>query len=431
MVCFTKKLRFILVLLVLYSIIFACNSKQKENDPMYSDDEKKEVLIPELTERSGLPNFFNKIEKGENINIAFFGGSITEMKGWRPKIYDWFNDTYPTTHFTQIMASAQGTGSEFGVYRADEHLLKGKPDLVFVEFSTNDHGREYKDVEASVEGIIRKIWKRNPETDICFLHTITNESYRYYESGRYPPAAKAIEDLAEYYMIPSINLATCIINAIDAGEIVLDNSTSQKNEDKIFAKDGIHPTNAGHNLYKEAIVRSMKKLSENNVRKSHKLLSAKSKNNLEDAIMIPVNSSQIIKKGQWNELNSDQFNINIESTVLNTKDEDASLEFTFEGTAFGVADYVGPKVGNVKITIDDSIYNIDRFDDFCHYTRMNYLIIDGLAHREHQVTVQISPTKPNKRDILKNGYFKFTDEQLNKMHGLEDYELLIIGFLYS
>ena len=31
----------------------------------------------EFTPRSGLPNFFSKLDRGEDVTIAYFGGSIT------------------------------------------------------------------------------------------------------------------------------------------------------------------------------------------------------------------------------------------------------------------------------------------------------------------------------------------------------------------
>lgn len=97
------------------------------------------------------------------MNIGYFGGSITEMKGWGNESFDWFKSSYPSIQFTQIMASAQGTGSEFGVFRIDEHVLRKAPDLVFIEFSINDERRKYYDVQASIEGIIRGITVVNPD----------------------------------------------------------------------------------------------------------------------------------------------------------------------------------------------------------------------------------------------------------------------------
>lgn len=422
---FIKHIAFLFLLLA--SLAFACNNKQMEN----TTDNNEELDVVNVKIRNGLPNFFNKIEKGEKVNIAYLGGSITEMEGWRDKTFNWFKGTYPSVQFTQIMASVSGTGSEFGVYRIDEHVLNKDPDLVFVEFSTNDELREYNDIQASIEGIVRKIWMHNPETDICFVHTVTNGSYSSYLYGKYPTSAQAIEDMGEYYKIPTINLAKYIIKKIMLGEIVIDGSTGETDENKTFANDGIHPTDIGHELYKEVIIDCMNTMSEIREQKPHNLIPVKNEKNLENATMILSNSAQISRFGTWNDMNSVEFNKYYNSPVLNTADKASTLEFSFQGTAFGIADIVGPKGAVIEISIDGKIHNINRFDDFCHYYRINYLLIDDLPYGNHNVRIKLSSQKPNKREILKNGYFKFTDEQLNEMTGLDDYELFIIGFLYS
>lgn len=125
--------------------------------------------VVEATYRAGLPNFFHKIQSRQNVKVAYLGGSITRAdQGWREQTFNWLKDQYPQAKFEQIMAAIGGTGSDFGAYRLHNHVLQYKPDLVFVEFAVNDHAKTAQQVKASMEGIVRQIWKSDRHTDICF-----------------------------------------------------------------------------------------------------------------------------------------------------------------------------------------------------------------------------------------------------------------------
>src|SRR5690606_34166632 len=118
--------------------------------------------LQEFSERGGVPNFFSKLKPGAEVNMAYIGGSITEAReGWRDLTFGWFRTMYPQTKFNQINAAIGGTGSNLGVFRMEQDVLSKKPDLIFVEFAVNDHGRNPADIHRAVEGIIRKTWTHN------------------------------------------------------------------------------------------------------------------------------------------------------------------------------------------------------------------------------------------------------------------------------
>ena len=89
----------------------------------------------ELNMRGGLPNFFAKALKGDSVKVAYLGGCITAQSGWRVYSLNWFNQRFPKAKFSEINAAIGGTGSNFGVFRLHEHVLKFKPDLIFVKGS--------------------------------------------------------------------------------------------------------------------------------------------------------------------------------------------------------------------------------------------------------------------------------------------------------
>lgn len=71
--------------------------------------------------------------------VAFLGGSITEMNGFRPIVMRLLRTKYPTVDFVEIAAGLSSTCSDSGAFRIEEDLLsKGAPDLFIVESAVND-----------------------------------------------------------------------------------------------------------------------------------------------------------------------------------------------------------------------------------------------------------------------------------------------------
>lgn len=115
------------------------------------------------------PNFHDfddSAKAGENLTIAFLGGSLTwgarssdpQKTSYRALICQKLKEIYPQAHFTFIDAAIGGTGAQLGAYRLNRDVLAYKPDLVFLDFTLNDG--VYKttpDTLAAHEAIIRRI----------------------------------------------------------------------------------------------------------------------------------------------------------------------------------------------------------------------------------------------------------------------------------
>ena len=143
-----------------------------------------DLVPPKLfSVRGGLGNVLAKLKGDGAANIAYFGGSITAQAGWRVKTLEWFRDTWPAAKVTEINAAIGGTGSDLGVFRCGQDVLAHKPDFVFVEFAVNDGGAAPDSIYRTMEGIVRQIWRANPETDICFVYTIHKAFIPDYEKG--------------------------------------------------------------------------------------------------------------------------------------------------------------------------------------------------------------------------------------------------------
>ena len=89
--------------------------------------------------------FLKRAAVGDELVVAFFGGSITqgslassEEKCYAHIFFEMLSERYPKANFTYVNAGIGGTGSYYGAMRLDEDLLSHRPDLVVLDFSVND-----------------------------------------------------------------------------------------------------------------------------------------------------------------------------------------------------------------------------------------------------------------------------------------------------
>lgn len=211
------------------------------------------TVAEELRVRDGLPNFMAKLEAGGPVRIAYLGGSITAANGWRPKSFAWFKEQFPRAELLEINAAISGTGSDYGACRIGEDVLSKQPDLVFMEHRVNGGGGfEAK----SVEGIVRQIWGRNPRTDICLVYTVSQGMLKNLQAGKQPWFGPIMEAVANTYGIPSIDLGVEIAKREKAGELVFKADAPGAGK-LVFSRDGVHPGDEGHEVYRDVIARSM------------------------------------------------------------------------------------------------------------------------------------------------------------------------------
>lgn len=220
---------------------------------MNADAMNSPGIAEELRIRDGLPNFFHKIEAKQLVRVAYLGGSITAAEGWRVQSFDWFKQQYPEVAFEMINASVSGTGADFGVCRLEEFVLRHNPDLIFVEYRVNGGG-DYS--EQAFEGVIRRIWKASPQTDICLIYTIGDWMVSDLSAGRQFYYGIMLEKLANHYGIPSIDLGVEVVRLLRKGELAMNTETRQENK-LWFSRDSCHPGDEGHELYAEIISRAL------------------------------------------------------------------------------------------------------------------------------------------------------------------------------
>lgn len=372
--------------------------------------------VVEATYRGGLPNFFAKFKKQQPVRVAYLGGSITRADGgWREQTFGWLQRQYPNARFEPIMAAIGGTGSDFGAYRVGSHVLRHQPDLVFVEFAVNDHGKPAQSIKESMEGIVRQIWQHNPATDICFVYTFSKPQLEFYERGTFPVSASAMEVVADYYQIPSICMARPAIQQVIDGKMVMQGKPKDFPDKPVFSEDGVHPLNqTGQKIYAETVAKHLTGMEPMGKTGKHKLPKPLMVNNLENATMVTLDQAERSKG--WQPIDSVVTGkpfASFLSKVYVSADSSDFVRFQTKGESFGIVDILGPSSGPIVVRIDNNPPRyIDRFDAYCTYYRMNYYLITGLSAGNHTVTIQVSPQRLDKAAILKKRNNTITDPNL-------------------
>ncbi len=245
--------------------------------------------IEEFRQRDGLPNFFAKLQAGGPVRIAYFGGSITEANGWRPKTLAWFKAQYPKAEIIEINAAISGTGSDYGACRLQGDVLAKDPDLVFLECRVNGGGGYEK---KSVEGVVRQIWKKNPRIDICFVYTTAKYMVQTHRAGRNDGFGAVMETIANAYGIPSIDLAVEVVRREKEGTLVFSGDAPVEAK-LVFTKDGVHPGDAGHDLYRDVIARCMLKIRDIDKALDRKLPEPLEPNAWETTTLLPIGQARL------------------------------------------------------------------------------------------------------------------------------------------
>lgn len=381
-------------------LFFLFLTSSAQGDPLNS--------LQECRQRGGLPNFFYKLEHGGPVTIAYLGGSITAAKdGWRDQSLNWFQKQYPGAKLSQVNAGVGGTGSDLGAFRVGRDVISHDPDLVFVEFAVNDGGAARERIYNAMEGIVRQIWRHHSRTDICFVYTLSGQMVPTLQKGELWSSMLAMEQIAQYYKIPSIQFGVSVIGLINEGKLVFQGKEEEYRDKIVFSNDNVHPLpRTGHRLYTEALIRSMEGMKGNARRQKHHPGKPFSPDNWEDATMISLDHIQ--KEGSWKHLTAMDtvFKDFVPRFPYLYASETPGSSFTihFRGRVAGIFDIIGPSVGQLAVQVDNApskLYN--RFDKYCTYYHFNYFLLPALAPGEHTLTFSLSPQAPDKMAILKNG----------------------------
>ncbi len=382
-------------------------------DVCFSEETREfREAIPQMERfRDGIPHFLAKVANKEDLKIAYFGGSITAADGWRVQTLSKFNEQYPDSTFTEINAAIGGTGSDLGVYRQEFDVLRHNPDLVFVEFCVNDGGASPENIWRQMEGIVRQIWRHDLETDIVFVYTFRVGHENYYLSGNCPRSVSAMEQIADFYGIPSLDFNIPVVQLHEKDKLTYQADSAEAGK-LLFSTDGVHPLKEGHEIYADVVCSAFRAMRAKNAVSPYpdsKARQAKLENvfvadNYESAKLVPIRESQL--SGDWSVLSDDSplawIKNRLGDLVYESDTPGSKLTFKFKGSQVAIYDVLGPNGGQVWITLDGQKRGpIARFDSYCTYHRLATLVLGGGLdpNVEHIVVVEIDDDQPDRQSV--------------------------------
>jgi lysophospholipase L1-like esterase len=350
------------------------------------------VAADSSPEREGLGRSFQHLKKTGALTIGYFGGSITAGAGasksaetsYRALTTKWFRDTFPKAKITEVNAAIGGTGSDLGTFRCRKDLLDRHPDLDFIEFAVNDGAGNPSRVQASMEGIVRQIWRDNPSADIVFLYTTAKSLAAAYDRGETPPTIVVHEKVAAAYRIPSINIGKTLWQQVHDGQATW----------ATLLPDNTHPGDTGYAIYAKQIGDFLEAHRNDKKERPHKKLRA-------PISPVPLENAHLIDAFEITAPSPDwihdepgeakRFPHNISSNQSG-----AELKYRFKGTAIGVYWVIAPDSGDMEWSIDGSApQRASSWDHYAlRYSRANYKILDdSLPAGEHELILRVLPDK--------------------------------------
>ena len=361
-----------------------------------ADTEAKPSYSSNLQWRGSLNNSLVQFEQRRRGRVAFMGGSITEMNGFRPRVCDYLRKRFPQTDFRFIDAGVASTCSTTGAFRlASDVLADGPVDLFFVEFAVNDdQDARHTRVECirGMEGIIRHARRQNPNMDIVVVYFVNEGMLQTLQSGGVPLTIEAHESVAAHYAVPTVNLARQV-----AGEITAGTLTWQR-------YGGVHPAPLGNDLCARMIAELLdrawsKPPPPEAVLAAHPLPARRlDAFSYDSGRFIDPQKAQV-KHGwtrgipDWKQLSGEKRSRFTSLPMFCATEPGAEATLSFEGTAVGAYLLAGPDAGIVEASVDGGPFQpVNLYHSFSaglHYPR-TVMYGTELKPGQHTLTLRIS-----------------------------------------
>ena len=362
--------------------------------------------------RGSYANSQLQFEKNKTGRVAFMGGSITQMNGYRPMVAVGLQKRFPKTKFEFINAGISSTCSTTGAFRLrSEVLAKGRVDLFFIEFAVNDdqdatHAR--RDCIRGMEGIIRQARTAQPNIDIVVTHFVNPGMLAQIRAGKMPLSMAAHETVLKRYNVSTIFLAREVADRIDAGKLTW----------KEFG--GTHPKPAGNEIAAELIGQLLdaawtKKLPRKPIAHAMPEKPIDAGSYFDGHFLSPAksaNDSWTWHVPEWKKITggfrSNPFG---GMKLLTTEQVGKETTVKFKGRALGAYVLAGPDAGVVEASIDGGEWRrVDlyhRFSRGLHYPRTVMFAAD-LKAGEHTAKIRLSEKSNSKSEGTAARILQFT-----------------------
>ena len=213
---------------------------------------------------ASVKNVMERAQKGELLNVVFFGGSLTwganasdpNVSSWRGLTMKFLRGKYPRTSWQFKDSAIGGTGSTLGVFRMERDVFRHNPDLVLLDFTLNDNllGGEkglHDERNQSYEAIIRECVKR--KVAVLPVFTVSKKHAEMQDISTLKRRLEHIE-LFKKYNLDYADILGLMNQEYQKGKI----DTSVLWPAGLF--DVTHPHDAGYAAYTELFIREWNRI---------------------------------------------------------------------------------------------------------------------------------------------------------------------------
>jgi lysophospholipase L1-like esterase len=357
-----------------------------------------------LTARGSFSNSLEAFEKNKTARVAFMGGSITEMNGYRPMLSKWLEQRFPKTKFEFINAGISSTCSTTGAFRLHRDVLNHGPiDLFFIEFAVNDD----QDAEHSkdscirgMEGIIRQMRLKSPKTDLAVTYFVNPSMLEQLGAGKNPIPMASHERVLEEYGVSRVHLARELAHQIKNGSFSW----------KKFG--GTHPKEPGNRLCANMHMEMLEGAWESKttkISKNKKIPAQPIDNNsyFNGRFLSPREATLTdgwkFSEPDWKNISGKKRSRYLGRPLLHCESPGKPFRLKFEGRAIGAFVSAGPDAGILKFVIDGkrkgSIDLHHRYSGGLHYPR-SVMFAHDLSPGPHEITLSIKTGKGSAARII-------------------------------
>lgn len=339
-----------------------------------------------------------KAQAGEDVTIAYLGGSITEgltagsNDCYAKLTYDHFAQAFGTGNNVKYCnAGLSGTPSKLGILRLERDVLQYNPDICFIEFAVND-GSDGEH-QSAYESIVRELLQRN--IAVVLLFSITETDYT---------AQDYMKQIGNYYKLPMISYADALRYMFQNGKMTW----------KDFSDDQSHPNIEGHKMVAEMINyyfdNVMEQSSEKYVMPDIELVSKKlvGSHLYENTNLIPTSL------GSWREGTSISRFKNGWSYVQGEGNKPLTFEFTGKNLYLIYKEVKQGKFGKcvIKVTCNGELFDTFELEPISTSGWGNPQILPiGLSSENAKYEIEISMAEGSEENFMEILAFGYTLDQ--------------------
>jgi hypothetical protein len=273
----------------------------------------------------------------------------------------------------------------------------------------------------------------HPNTDICFVYTLSTPGLSDLQAGNFPAAAQAMERVAAHYGIPSLHFGVEVVRRLTTGELVFKDPAAP-GDPRTFSLDGVHPTAAGHRIYAQALQQALPSLLKPSGSRPRVLPPPLHVDNWESAGLRLI--EDVVRHGEWKSVASDDPGLRGATKALlppvwRATKPGAQIEFEFQGRIFGLLGIGAPDSGVFRVTVDDLPPVTDSFFDsyasptFCRAREWFYP--GELGDGPHRVRVELLDTVLDKAGIKAKAGRPITEPEPYGSNWLTLCGVLVVG----